>query len=56
MVVSVLNLSDAKNMARDVHDIVIDICHRHGEMSLSEAQQYVKRLETQRRYSSDVWS
>ena len=43
-------------MARDVHNIVIDICQEHGQMSLTEAQQFVKKLETQRRYSADVWS
>lgn len=47
---------DAKNMARDVHDIIIDLCKQYGSMSLSEAQSFVKKLETQRRYSADVWS
>nr|CAG4641507.1 EOG090X027R [Eurycercus lamellatus] len=47
---------DARNMARDVHDIIIDICSQYGEMSASEAQTFVKKLETQRRYSADVWS
>jgi len=47
---------DAKNMARDVHNIVIEVCQEHGQMSPAEAQQFVKKLETQRRYSADVWS
>ena len=47
---------DARNMARDVHDIIVDVCRQHGNMSASEALQYVKKLETQRRYSADVWS
>nr|CAG4640676.1 EOG090X027R [Eulimnadia texana] len=47
---------DARNMARDVHDIIVNICREHGGMSESEALQYVKKLETQRRYSADVWS
>lgn len=47
---------DARNMARDVHDIITDICSEYGKMSPSEAQSFVKKLETQRRYSADVWS
>nr|CAG4638293.1 EOG090X027R [Cyclestheria hislopi] len=47
---------DARNMARDVHDIIIATCRDHGQMTDSEAQQFVKKLETQRRYSADVWS
>lgn len=43
-------------MARDVHDIVKGICQEYGSMSAEEAQVYVKKLETQRRYSADVWS
>ncbi len=49
-------LRDARNMARDVHDIIIEICSKYGQMSASEAQAFVKKLETQRRYSADVWS
>ena len=48
--------SDARNMARDVHDIIIDLCGKYGQMSASDAQAFVKKLETQRRYSADVWS
>ena len=51
-----LFLRDARNMARDVHDIIIEICSNYGQMSASEAQAFVKKLETQRRYSADVWS
>nr|CAG4643053.1 EOG090X027R [Ilyocryptus agilis] len=47
---------DARNMARDVHDIIIDLCCQYGQMSTSDAQAFVKKLETQRRYSADVWS
>lgn len=49
-------LRDARNMARDVHDIIIETCSKYGQMSSSEAQAFVKKLETQRRYSADVWS
>jgi NADPH-ferrihemoprotein reductase len=47
---------DARNMARDVHDIVVEVCQEFGHMTAQDAQQYVKKLETQRRYSADVWS
>ncbi|XP_049808525.1 NADPH--cytochrome P450 reductase [Schistocerca nitens] len=47
---------DAKNMARDVHDIVVKVVMEKGNMSESEAMAYVKKMENQKRYSSDVWS
>nr|SVE75622.1 EOG090X027R [Daphnia hispanica] len=47
---------DARNMARDVHDIIVDVCRNYGQLSSSEAHAFVKKLETQRRYSADVWS
>ncbi len=43
-------------MARDVHDIITDICVQYGQMSATEGQAFVKKLETARRYSADVWS
>lgn len=43
-------------MARDVHEIIVDICKKYGQLSSSEAHAFVKKLETQRRYSADVWS
>lgn len=43
-------------MARDVHSIIVETCQQHGNMTATEAVQYVKKLETQRRYSADVWS
>nr|CAG4651637.1 EOG090X027R [Triops cancriformis] len=47
---------DARNMARDVHDIIVNVVREYGKMSESEALAYVKKMETQRRYSADVWS
>ncbi|XP_055327531.1 NADPH--cytochrome P450 reductase-like [Paramacrobiotus metropolitanus] len=47
---------DARNMARDVHEVIERICHTHGHLSESDAQAFVKKLESQRRYSADVWS
>jgi len=47
---------DARNMARDVHDVIEKIVREEGGMAESEASAYVKRMEAQKRYSSDVWS
>jgi NADPH-ferrihemoprotein reductase len=48
--------SDAKNMATDVRNILLNIVKTKGNMSENEAQQYIKKMETQKRYSADVWS
>jgi len=47
---------DAKRMARDVNEIIINIAETEGKMSRSEAESYVKKLMSQKRYSADVWS
>jgi len=47
---------DAKMMAKDVRNIIVDIAKVNGNMSESEADAFVKKLETQKRYSADVWS
>lgn len=47
---------DAKNMARDVHEILLEIIKEEGKMEQPEAQAYFKKMESQRRYSADVWS
>ena len=43
-------------MARDVNALIIKICQTEGEMTQDEAEQYVKKMSNQKRYSSDVWS
>lgn len=48
--------SDAKNMAVDVRNILIKILSTKGNMSEAEAQQHLKKMEAQKRYSADVWS
>ena len=48
--------SDAKNMARDVHNILLKVIMEKGEMTEIKAADYIKRMESQKRYSSDVWS
>lgn len=47
---------DAKMMAKDVRNIITQICQDEGGMSGAEADAFVKKLETQKRYSADVWS
>lgn len=47
---------DAKNMAKDVHNIVVDLVQQGGQMSKDDAEKYVKKMEQQKRYSADVWS
>lgn len=48
--------SDAKNMASDVRNIIIKILIEKGQMTEQQAQAYLKKMETQKRLSSDVWS
>ena len=66
---------DAKMMAKDVHNIIVEVVQKGkliflqyffsfsiffsfqgGEMSLEDAEKYVKKMEQQKRYSADVWS
>ena len=43
-------------MAREVKDIIIETIITEGNKTKSEAESYLKRMESQRRYSADVWS
>ncbi|XP_066601720.1 NADPH--cytochrome P450 reductase [Prorops nasuta] len=47
---------DARNMARDVHNILLKVVMERGNMSELEATAYIKKMDSQKRYSSDVWS
>uniref|UniRef100_A0A8D8PWZ1 NADPH--cytochrome P450 reductase n=1 Tax=Cacopsylla melanoneura TaxID=428564 RepID=A0A8D8PWZ1_9HEMI len=47
---------DAKNMAKDVHNIMIKVIQEKGNMTSEQAAAYLKKMETQKRYSADVWS
>lgn len=47
---------DARHMAKDVHNIILDIVQEFGQKSTSDAEAYIKKMESQRRYSADVWS
>ena len=41
---------------QDVRNIIVEICSGNGNMDEREAESYVKKLESQKRYSADVWS
>lgn len=47
---------DARSMAKDVHNIILKVVQEKGNMSEQEAIAYVKKMEAQKRYSTDVWS
>lgn len=48
--------SDARSMALDVRNIVLNVIREKGNMTEAEAAQYLRRMESQKRYSADVWS
>lgn len=54
--IQIFYFSDAKNMATDVRNILMNIIKTKGNMSDSDAQQYLKKMDAQKRYSADVWS
>lgn len=47
---------DARNMARDVHNILLKVVMERGKMSELDAMDYIKKMDSQKRYSTDVWS
>ncbi|XP_052801447.1 NADPH--cytochrome P450 reductase-like [Mya arenaria] len=47
---------DARNMARDVHDTLMNIIQECGGLDSSRAADYIKKLQNKGRYSCDVWS
>lgn len=47
---------DARNMAKDVHNILLEVVQEYGKKTHTEAEAYIKKMESQRRYSADVWS
>ena len=53
---SIISSSDARNMARDVHDVLMNILKENGEMDDTKAADYIKKLQNKGRYSCDVWS
>lgn len=47
---------DARSMASDVRNILNNIIMVKGNMTEQQAQAYLKKMETQKRLSADVWS
>jgi len=47
---------DARTMAKDVRDIILDVISKYGGKTKQEAEVFLKKMESQRRYSADVWS
>lgn len=47
---------DARNMARDVHNVLLQIAQECGKLSAEAAQDYIKKLQKKERYLQDVWS
>ena len=44
------------SFSQDVRNIILDICKNNGGMDEKDAETFVKKLESQKRYSADVWS
>ncbi|SIR97615.1 sulfite reductase (NADPH) alpha subunit [Peribacillus simplex] len=46
---------DEKNMAHDVHNTLIEIIEKEGNMSHADAQAYLEELQQNKRYQRDVY-
>jgi len=48
---------DAKRMAKDVHQTLIDIAVQHGGLSTEQAEEYVNKtlMKDEKRYVRDVY-
>ena len=46
---------DAKNMAGDVHDALVDVIAEHGAIDRDAAEQYIRELRRAGRYQRDVY-
>jgi sulfite reductase (NADPH) flavoprotein alpha-component len=46
---------DANHMAPDVHEALLAIVAREGGMSREQAEEYIKRLQQEKRYQRDVY-
>ncbi|XP_050408551.1 NADPH--cytochrome P450 reductase [Patella vulgata] len=47
---------DARNMAREVHDMLERSVIEQGNLDATKAAEYIKKLQSKGRYSCDVWS
>jgi len=46
---------DARNMAKDVHQALLDIVTQHGCLAFNQTVSYLSDLEKCGRYQKDVW-
>jgi sulfite reductase (NADPH) flavoprotein alpha-component len=46
---------DANRLAPDVHEALLALVAREGGMSREQADEYVKRLQQEKRYQRDVY-
>lgn len=46
---------DEKNMAHDVHNTLIEIIEKEGNMSHADAQAYLEQMQQNKRYQRDVY-
>ena len=46
---------DEKNMAHDVHNTLIEIIEKEGNMSHADAQAYLEEMQQNKRYQRDVY-
>ncbi|VDP42660.1 unnamed protein product, partial [Soboliphyme baturini] len=47
---------DAKHMARDVQNTLVKIFIEEGNLSVNEADEYLKSMEKKKLYQADIWS
>nr|XP_027203327.1 NADPH--cytochrome P450 reductase-like [Dermatophagoides pteronyssinus] len=47
---------DARTMAREVKEIILETIEKYGNKTRKESEDFLKRMESQKRYSADVWS
>jgi hypothetical protein len=47
---------DAKNMARDVHNVLRGIIMKHASLDEKAAEDYIQNLHAKGRFEQDVWS
>lgn len=47
---------DARHMAHDVDEVLLDTVVSEGKLDRAAAQDYLKRLRSRGRYSCDIWS
>lgn len=46
---------DANRMAKDVHQTFVEIITEHGQLSIEQAEDYLKSLRSHKRYQKDVY-